>query len=189
MLALRQNTLPILLTVLILVLVNIDNALAVGSAKKSPKQKVAASVKLAEDNIHAGSTLLAMVIVTIEEGWHINSASPADESLIGTVIEAEKINGLDSIEIRYPDPIEKKLDIADNPLEVYEGTLNILLRLKLATDLKPGTYSIPATIHYQACNNSICLAPQSMDVSIPLRIVSSKKQTFKINQELFEGLH
>ncbi len=182
---LRFANFPILFIIPALLAVN--TTYASGSGKSRGKQKISAMVKLSEQNIHAGSTLLAMLIVNIDDGWHINSVSPADENLVGTLVETGKTKAVDSIEIRYPLPVEVKLEISDKPLQMYEGTIHILLRLKLATGIKSGMYSLPATIHYQACSNTICQMPQSLDVNIPLRVVSSQKKSLKINQELFEG--
>lgn len=182
---LRFTGLPTFL--IILALLAPDTTYASGSGKSRGKQKISATVKLSGQNIHAGSEVMAMLVISIDEGWHINSVSPADENLVGTLVETGKSKAVDSIEIRYPEPVEMKLDISEKPLQMYEGTIHILLRLKLATGIKSGTYSLPATIHYQACSNTICQMPQSLDVNIPLRIVSSQKKSLKINQELFKG--
>lgn len=158
-----------------------------GKDKTLDKKKIAVQVKLSLDRVHPGSACFAMLIVNIQDGWHINSTTPLEENLIGTSVEIQKRKVIDSTDIHYPKGIERKFGFADTPLDVYEGTIQILIKLSVATDVKPGTYSVPATIHYQACNDNLCLAPASVRIDISLRIVSRGEPVSRINPKLFEG--
>jgi thiol:disulfide interchange protein DsbD len=171
--------------VTIFLVLSVSAAIAQHSGKN---QKVAVQIKLEQDRVRAGSTGLAILILDIQKGWHINSTTPSDESLIATLVEVKQIDGIGSISIGYPEGIRRQFDFSETPLDVYEGTIQIPIKFSVATTMKPGTYSIPLVVHYQACSTNICMAPASAQVNFHLQVVSKKGRISRINKELFEGL-
>jgi len=155
--------------------------------EKNVKHKIHVDVKSSHDRVHPGSHSLTLLIVDIQDGWHINSAAPLDENFIPTSVEVKDTTTIRHVEVHYPQGREVLLDFSDAPLDVYEGSIRILLSYCTATDLEPGTYSIPVTIHYQACNDNICLAPDSLVVEVPVDVVSQTEPVREINPELFHG--
>jgi thiol:disulfide interchange protein DsbD len=144
-------------------------------------------VRLSQDKFHPGSDALAAVIVEIQQGWHINSSTPADENFIETSLQLKVPKRIEIAHIRYPKGIERNFDFAESPLNVYEGTIDILLELKLASDLKPGSYTIPLLLGYQACSDRVCLAPTTLPADLHLEVVGTDKKTLRINKDLFDG--
>jgi thioredoxin:protein disulfide reductase len=142
-------------------------------------------VKFAHDAFHAGMTSSALVLVKIKEGWHINAPNPADESLIGTSLEISKSALLDSATVRYSSGVERKFDYADLPIEVYETATSINVRFTVASSVLPGTFTIPASLSYQACSDNVCLAPTVLRFNVRIRVVSSTTKTHRINNDLF----
>lgn len=158
-----------------------------GRKDKSPdKSKIAVQAKLSHDRVKPGSACFALLVVTIQEGWHINSAIPSEENLVGTSVDVRKTKVIDSVSIQYQPAVERKFDFTDGVLEVYEGTIQILVRLGIRKSARPGAYLIPATVSYQACSNSVCLAPSAVRVNIPVRVTSDGRTIHEINKELFE---
>lgn len=128
-------------------------------------------VTLAQGRVHAGATCTALVVLSIADGWHINSATPSDEALIGTSVEVAKNNVLDSTDVSFPPGIEREFGYAEQPVEVYEGRVSIRLTLHLSKNVKPGEYVIPISVTYQACSESVCLAPATAAADLPLHVV------------------
>jgi thioredoxin:protein disulfide reductase len=159
---------------------------SVKTAQRS-KDRISVQVKLSQDKVPAGSTCYALLLLSIQNGWHINSATPADENLIGTSEEFGKKKGIEILDVHYPGGTEKKLDFAEEPLEVYEGRAQILLKILVTRDATPATYTIPVTVHYQACDDKVCLAPASVEVRLPLRVVSSATKAAPMNEDLFDA--
>lgn len=151
------------------------------------KKKIAIQVKLSQDKVHAGSVCLALLIVNIQQGWHINSASPSEADFIGTSVDIQKSMIVDSVDIRYPKGVERNFGFSDTPLDVYEESVSIFVKLRIASAATRGTHLIPATVSYQACNDNVCLAPTSVRVNIPLTIVSQTEMVSRINQSLFDS--
>src|SRR6185436_9448759 len=51
----------------------------------------------------------AVVEAVIAPGWHVNSHAPRDEFLIPTTVTVTPPPGVRAGEVRYPDPVERKL--------------------------------------------------------------------------------
>lgn len=143
-------------------------------------------VLLSQDKIRIGAECSAMLIVSIDEGWHINSSTPNVEGYTPTSVEMERRHGIELVEVKYPPAFEETLDFSDTPLEVYQGSVNIRLKFRIARDAKPGKYSVPLELRYQACSNEVCLAPNAVRVDIPFVLVDKKGKVSLINQELFD---
>ena len=94
----------------------------------------------------------------IEDGWHMQAARPLDTFTIPTALA---IDGL--IQADYPPHVLKTFTFSGGTkLAVYEGTIQIPFTAKL----KNGATSVNATLHYQACNDTVCLPPRDASAKI-----------------------
>ena len=66
------------------------------------------------------------------------------------------------ISVEYPEGEKIKLKLSDKPLSLYQNSNIIKLRLQanLPSDKQDKLVSIPLQFKYQACSESICLAPE-----------------------------
>jgi len=46
--------------------------------------------------------------------------------------------------------------------------------LVLSQKIKPGNYSIPGTLTFQQCNDTMCKMPQTVSFEIPIKIEPSE---------------
>lgn len=126
-----------------------------------------------KDPLKAGDTL--SVTVQIDSGWHINANVVQDEFLFPSKLEA-KANGIRFGTPKWPEPQKAFNDALQIEALQFSGT--ILIRLPL--DSVGGSYdslSTMVTLHYQACSNSICLAPAkvSQNLGTPMPETGLKK--------------
>jgi DsbC/DsbD-like thiol-disulfide interchange protein len=156
-----------------------------GEGRPQGDEKVSVTAKLSQDGVHGGSYFRAALLVTVRRGWHINSASPSDENLIATSAAFTPPPGLGITELQYPRGAAKKFAFSEGLLDVYEGTIVIMVRIAAAVNLKPGAYTLPVDISYQACNNDVCLAPGTAQVVIPVQILAPEVTPTPENPELF----
>jgi len=70
--------------------------------------------------------------------------------------------------VRYPDPLTRTFEFADKPLAVYEGETLITVQLQADRTAKSGRTNLSATLRVQACDEKVCYAPGTKDVSIPV---------------------
>ena len=105
-----------------------------------------------------------IVTITIPEKWHVNANEVTDEFLKPSSIEA-KAEGIEFAEPVWPKPIKEYNEALELEILTFRETFNVELPVKSAN----GNYDslgTEVTFHYQACDNSICLAPASKTISL-----------------------
>lgn len=105
-----------------------------------------------------------VVLVTIPDTWHVNSATPKDEYAIPTKVRVESAAlTIDSID--YPPHVERAFGFAGGQLlAVYEGTAPVRVR---GSVLAPDG-EVTVGVYYQACNDTICLPPKEVTKTVKL---------------------
>lgn len=120
--------------------------------------------------IPAGGSADALVKLTIQSGYHVNANPPTYSYLRATELMVQTGEGLLVGFITYPDPVTKKFAFADGPLKVYEGEATIKVMLKAIPTAAKGARSLPAKLSVQACDDKVCYAPGTIELSIPANI-------------------
>ena len=146
-----------------------------------------AEAKLSQESFQSGSVAKIAIVLSIEDGWHVNAHNPTYDYLIGTSVELQSMEGVIIADIRYPEGSLLQFGFADDLLRVYDGAAPIFLTLKLSEKIKPGAYTLPATVLVQACNDQVCLAPSSVAVDLSLTIVEATAPVKSANDALFAG--
>lgn len=149
--------------------------------------KVRSSVALSTAKIPAGSTFKAAVILSIDEGWHINSNTPTYDYLIGTNLQIQPKEGIILTDVQYPEGKDLKFAFADNALNVYENTVTIFLTFKVSEKFTKANDTLLASLTVQACDNQVCLAPSSIPVMFPLNVVAPDEVPVPINDDVFSA--
>ena len=114
-----------------------------------------------------GDDVRGTITAAIASGWHINSVKPLDDFVIPTTLA---FDGADLVKADFPPHELKDFTFSGGKqLAVYEGTIAIPFEAKL----KGGAASIHATLHYQACNDSVCLPPKNVSADIATNVVAA----------------
>ena len=132
---------------------------------------VEVEVRLPKDGARAGSTFEIFVMVRVAEGWHVNAHEPSMRYLIGTTLEVAPRDDLRVEAAYYPDPLFRRFGFAEDTLAVYEGEIAVILAMRAAGALAPGTHTVESRLSVQACNDQVCLRPSKVDVPIPVEII------------------
>ena len=143
---------------------------------------------LEADGATAGATVRAALQVQLNAGFHVNSNTPLEDFLIPTALTVTPPDGVGVGEIVYPDAGLLEQVGADMPLAVFEEYFTIGVAFDVAAGLAPGTYAIPGTLRYQACDETMCYLPANADVKWMLRIVPSGTTIARQHADLFDGL-
>lgn len=109
-----------------------------------------------------GDTLL-ILHVEIDAGWHINADTTADEFLLPSRVE------LQPVEIRHgKDQWPKPERVYSEALGMENLVLGGKFQIQIPIDLSKWNPSqaIQATLHYQACSHTICLAPSKVTATL-----------------------
>jgi hypothetical protein len=65
----------------------------------------------------------------------------------------------------------EKYSFSEKPLSVYTGVFQIVTHFKASAKAAPGAATLTGKLRYQACNNSMCLPPKTLDLSLQVEIV------------------
>ena len=118
--------------------------------------------------IKAGTDGDAIVQLNIQNGYHVNANPPTFPYLKATELQFAQRSGVTVSFIVYPNPLTKTFAFADKPLAVYEGVIDIKAKVKVDRTMKPGQLDLPAKVQVQACDNQVCYAPGTLEVTIRL---------------------
>lgn len=104
----------------------------------------------------------------VAPGFHINSHTPHDETLIPTALKLDPASDLKFLSESYPEGTPLRLSIgAGETLSTYQGEFRVRLHL-----LAPkGNETLTGSLHYQACDAASCFPPRDL----PLRITLSAR--------------
>jgi uncharacterized protein YcnI len=143
-------------------------------------------VFISVDRVPRGTEFQAAILVDIARGYHMNSNKPTDPYLIPTTLKAEMSAGIELRDTIYPaGKMEKFAFSPDKPLNVYTGSVTLRLRLAAQADAVLGVATIPVTLRYQACNDSACLPPVKVPVSVKFEVATAGTKAHAMHAELF----
>ena len=120
--------------------------------------------------LKAGGSAEALVRLSIQNGYHVNANPPTFPYLKATELEIPASEGVSVGFIVYPDPIMRTFEFEKQPLAVYEGETAVKVMLKADRAAKKGERNLSAKLRIQACDEKVCYAPGTLDLSIPVRV-------------------
>jgi len=115
------------------------------------------------------SELTAKLAVSLGAGYHINSNAPHETYLIPLKLTWTAAP-LEVEAVAYPKPHDEKYQFSDQPLSVLTGNFEIATKFKVPADAASGPAILTGKLRYQACNNTMCFPPKTVEVKLPLDI-------------------
>ncbi len=106
-----------------------------------------------------GAQVPVVVRIRIKEGWHINANPAKPKFLKATELKAEFASGAVLGEVTYPAGTEFISEGFEEPLSVYEGTVELHTTIQVPADFTGKQDAVSLTIRYQACNSNECQPP------------------------------
>lgn len=120
------------------------------------------SMEYSAGALKAGSQLT--VNVTVPDNWHVNANIVADEFLKPSSIELSA-KGIHFGEPSWPQALKEYNEALDMENLVFRGKFQIVLPIDSVSD-DYDSLTTKVTFHYQACDNSICLAPAEKTINL-----------------------
>ena len=115
--------------------------------------------------------------ISIRAPYHINSDLPLEEFLIGTTVAFKAQPGVAYGKVSFPPGEVKKLELSENPLSIYEGTVNVAAEVVLSPDFKGKEVRIEGSLGYQACDDRSCLPPAQAAFSRNVAVAGGASET------------
>lgn len=141
---------------LALLLANSAFAQSVTPVTVEPPQKIL---------LERGKSTTLKIHAKVAHGFHVNSNKPHEDYLIPLrmtlageplIVEA----------IKYPAAHDEKYTFSEKPLNVITGDFDILVTLKAPATIEPQMQVLLGKLRYQACSDSACLAPKTLEVRV-----------------------
>ena len=107
--------------------------------------------------------------VQLKSGFHVNSNTPEDQYLIPLRLSWEA-SPLEPVGVSYPKPQLENYSFSQKPVSVFTGDFDIATRFKVPPSAPLGPAILSGKLRYQACNNTMCLPPKTITVSLPISI-------------------
>jgi thiol:disulfide interchange protein DsbD len=126
------------------------------------------TARIAKVEIRAGGSNEATVIVEVQNGYHVNANPATDSYLKATEVVPQPGDGLTIGFVKYPTAITKKFSFSDKLLAVYEGDVPIKVMLQADQTATKGPHKVAAKLNVQACDDQVCYAPGTLELSIPV---------------------
>jgi len=149
-------------------------ALLIFSSVSAMAQTSASVVKVRPEEstykLKPGASAQISVVLDIDSGYHINSNRPTEKYLIPTALKFDRMPGLTVAIVRYPKAKLLKFSFSEKPLSVFEGKAVLKFSARALPSLASGNHTIKGKLTLQACNDQLCLRPQTVDVEIPIEI-------------------
>lgn len=138
------------------------------------------------DPVARGREMQLAVVIKIRDGYHMNSRKPTLDYLIPTDLKVEAPAGFQPGEVSYPEGQNRTFSFSKNqPLNVYEGAITLRLPLKVAANAPTGKQVIALKLHYQACNQEVCLPPVTIKFAADVNVTSVPTAAKPANANLF----
>ena len=148
-----------------------ENSAATNATEAPPIRSVDVVKATPEQvTLAAGESGEAVVKLEIRNGYHVNANPPSFPYLKATELQITPSDGISVQSMRYPDPLTRKFAFAEKPLAVYEGEATLKASIKADKSTKPGTHNLSGKLSVQACDETVCYAPGTMDVTVPVNI-------------------
>jgi len=150
---------------------------SVAAAPSPGTEKVRVRVTSGSLRVRAGKQARVTLTLTMTPGWHINSATPSEPSLIPTRVTLGRGSvgaALDGA-VLYPQVSEVML--GGSRLSVYEGAVHFTVPLVVGASARPGLGAIFLRVAYQPCSDRVCLPPETQEVRLPVTVIRAGRPT------------
>lgn len=157
----------------------------VGIEPTAADQVVQAELLSALDKAYRGGELRVAVAAKIHDGWHINSNHPLEEYLIPTKLIFDSTSDLVVEQVIFPQARERTFAFSETPLAVFEGEFVIGAALKIPEQFEGEQIKLSGAVHYQACNDVACMAPESVSFSAEIPLAAVDQPANLMHTEIF----
>jgi thiol:disulfide interchange protein len=145
-----------------------------------------ASTAMNSTALHPGDKGVIAVVFDVADGFHAQSHTPHDENLIPCNVTPEDNPAVTWLDPVYPpgkDESYPQLGV----VSVYTGRTIFYLPFTVKPDAPAGALKLSGAIHYQACDDKSCFAPQKTAFVVEAKVVAASEPVTPANADLFKN--
>ncbi len=109
--------------------------------------------------------------VQLRSGYHVSSSTPSEDYMVPLSLTWDA-SPLAVREILYPKPQSVSYSFSTKPISVYTSDFEIVTRFAVPAKAPLGMSMLAGKLRYQACNNTMCFPPKTVEVRLPVDIQS-----------------
>ncbi len=143
---------------------------------------------ISHDGIHPGKSFKVAFLFNITPGWHINGPELLDEFLIPSELIIDEGDKVKVLKQSYPKPGSGRFEYSEVELPIYEGEILLGALIKVSDDIAQKKYLLKANLLYQPCDDRTCMAPKTLKLEIPFKVVSPSIKVKEINKKIFSKI-
>ncbi|MGH7242073.1 MAG: cytochrome c biogenesis protein CcdA [Phycisphaerales bacterium] len=149
---------------------------AIAQFGSSTKVTVTASAQRTQ--VAPGEQFAIAVILDHAKGWHTQTNEPVppaelkDLNLEPTVIQLVAPKEMKIGPIQWPKPTRVKVGFVGKPVEMefFVGKAVAFVPVQLSADFPVGALKLPISVAIQACDESVCLMPETIELEVSLEV-------------------
>jgi Disulphide bond corrector protein DsbC len=121
--------------------------------------------------VPAAGTAEAAVSIHLNDGYHVNSNTPSDDYFIPLRLTWTG-GAVEAVSVTFPKPQMEKLAFSEKPVSIFTGTFDVVTKFKAAPGAQLGQNVVTGKLHFQACNDRMCLQPKTIDLTLPVEVTA-----------------
>ena len=137
------------------------------------------------DPVPRGRAFDVAVVMKIRPGFHVNAREVSEEYLIPTDLSANLPPGVRLAATHYPKGTQRQMSFSKTPLNVYEGSVTLLMTLRALGDAPLGPQALALGLRYQACSEHACLPPVTLPVEAKFEVAPTGTAVRRMHPEIF----
>jgi hypothetical protein len=119
--------------------------------------------------VKRGQTIAFKLPLELKKGFHVNSHQPTEDYMIPLRLTWTAAP-LELEQVIYPKPALEKTSFSPKPVSVFNGKFEIVTRFKAPSNAPTGFVKVKGKLRYQACNQTECLRPATVEVEAPVQV-------------------
>ncbi len=162
-----------------------------GSVLTEAKEKEIVTVKtfISHDGVHPGQSFKVAFLLNIVPGWHINGPEQLDEFLVSSELIIDEGDKIKVLKLYYPEPGSGRFEYSEVELPVYEREIVLGALIEISNDIALKKHFLKASFLFQPCDDRTCMAPETLKLEIPFKVVSPSRKVKEINKKVFSKIH
>lgn len=141
---------------------------------------------LSYDRLPAGSQCRVAMVVTIQEGWHINTNPAKPKFNIPTQFTVKSKHGTVLKDVKFPEGIKGAIDKTTKEQAMYyENQVVLHGTLVVPKDAAGETEQLEMEVKYQACRGDLCEPAKTVKVTGKIPVASPGDEVKTINAKYF----
>src|SRR5207249_690880 len=120
------------------------------------------------DAVKPGDIVAIPIVAHIDEGWHLYALEPIEGGPLPTTLSTapDRLFSLNAKNIDRPEPTRAPDPNFGTETSYYEESATFTLPITVAAGAPSGDRDIQITARFQACNDRICLRPQTATMTV-----------------------